>query len=274
VVALLLLASMLPADPERTVLEALERAGSRIRGRYADCPLCGKRRKLGFRPMRDDGSVRLHCFGGCDTDDVLERLGLEMRDLFAERWERPEVIEGLAWPDRRRDPSAYRILKVIHDHCLNGPDRAFPSEQTIADRAGLCRRTVVRAKARLREGGYLDWHYERRRGALWRHCVYRIFVTWTRPLISALKRLGGGTEPALSNIVGQGGAVSSEFAQEVFDFGSARAWTPRAGPRSRAVTCADVEIAGRWSSTDVVTVGLNLATNTPNGPPWGNSGQL
>jgi DNA primase len=34
-----------------------------------------------------DGKVLLHCWGGCDTKDVVAALGLEMRDLFPpKRW--------------------------------------------------------------------------------------------------------------------------------------------------------------------------------------------
>lgn len=31
---------------------------------------------------RDDGSVGLHCFGGCSALEVLHALGLELRDLY------------------------------------------------------------------------------------------------------------------------------------------------------------------------------------------------
>lgn len=31
---------------------------------------------------KDDGRVLLHCFGGCETSDVLEAIGLSFTDLF------------------------------------------------------------------------------------------------------------------------------------------------------------------------------------------------
>jgi CHC2 zinc finger len=38
----------------------------------------------------DDGRILLHCFGGCEIDDVVAALGLEMKDLFPPGTERPE----------------------------------------------------------------------------------------------------------------------------------------------------------------------------------------
>ena len=32
-----------------------------------------------------DGKILLHCFGGCDTGDVLAAIGLELSDLFPEK---------------------------------------------------------------------------------------------------------------------------------------------------------------------------------------------
>jgi hypothetical protein len=227
-----------PHDPELAVVEALERAGCRIyRGwgerHYADCPACGRRRKLGFKTL-DNGRIWLECFAGCGLDAILEALGLERRDLYALRFEFPELIPGRAWPDRRRYPSAYRVLRAIEAYSASGPEGACPSEQTIADRAGFRgvynRRSVTRWKRWLREHGYLDWKLEKRAGALWRHCVYRLHVTWTRPLYGALKRLRRGESNRTAELCETGGSLSSGMGREVLDFGSATAWRVRAGP--------------------------------------------
>ena len=186
-----------PHDPERVVIEALEAAGCHVRGRYAVCPVCGPvgrtwPRTLGFFEMRS-GRIWLECFRCRDFGAILDALGLERRDLHAVRFEPPDSIPGRPWPDQRRYPTAYRILEVIHAYSGGGPEGACPSEQTIADRAGFRgvynRRSVTRWKRWLKDEGFLDWKLEKRDGALWPHCVYRLHVTWTRPLSGALKRL-------------------------------------------------------------------------------------
>jgi hypothetical protein len=51
-----------------------------------------------------DGKVLLHCFAGCETDDVLRGLGLEWRDLWdgSDRDLNAEYHGGDRPPDRRR----------------------------------------------------------------------------------------------------------------------------------------------------------------------------
>jgi DNA primase len=73
-------------SPLRRVLDALERVGCRIRtcpgGWQAQCPAHKDRvPSLSLRET-DDGKVLLHCFSGCETQDVLGALGLTFRDLF------------------------------------------------------------------------------------------------------------------------------------------------------------------------------------------------
>jgi hypothetical protein len=45
---------------------------------------------------KDDGRILIHCFGGCDTSEVLSAIGLEMTDLF------PERLNHHSTPEQRR----------------------------------------------------------------------------------------------------------------------------------------------------------------------------
>lgn len=63
-------------------LEAVQRSG---RGLRARCPACGgKSRKLAVDEA-DNGSVLLHCFGGCSALAVVQAAGLSLADLFPTR---------------------------------------------------------------------------------------------------------------------------------------------------------------------------------------------
>lgn len=68
------------------VLEALRRAGcdpkpTRSGGYRARCPAHDDRRPSLSIAEQDD-KILIHCFAGCDLDAILQRLGLEKRDLF------------------------------------------------------------------------------------------------------------------------------------------------------------------------------------------------
>jgi hypothetical protein len=81
--------------PMERILAALDFYGCRIRlsgtGCLAQCPAHEDLSpSLSIREGHD-GRVLVHCFGGCDTRDVLRALGLEFRDLFPApppRWSR------------------------------------------------------------------------------------------------------------------------------------------------------------------------------------------
>ncbi|MGC8519273.1 MAG: DNA primase [Steroidobacteraceae bacterium] len=59
----------------------------------------------------DDGRVLLHDFGGCDTQAVLDALGLNMSDLFEKRLPGTGPAGGFA-PTRSRIPAA-DLLRVV-----------------------------------------------------------------------------------------------------------------------------------------------------------------
>ena len=54
-------------------------------GRYmARCPCHNDQQASLSVGVGDDGRVLLHCFAGCDTTDIMQSMGLTMRDLFVE----------------------------------------------------------------------------------------------------------------------------------------------------------------------------------------------
>lgn len=76
----------LPAD---TVLTRLRALGLRITGAgpwQATCPVHADTTPSLSLTETTDGVLLVHCFGGCDTEEVLDRLDLEMRHLFPSRY--------------------------------------------------------------------------------------------------------------------------------------------------------------------------------------------
>ena len=59
----------------------------------------------------DDGRTLLHCFGGCEVEEVLAALGLTFGDLY------PEPISNHVKPFRRRF-NANTVLQACHHELL------------------------------------------------------------------------------------------------------------------------------------------------------------
>lgn len=73
------------AAPLDHLLSRLEGVQSSGRGYRTRCPSCGgQSRKLSVTEA-DEGRLLVHCFGGCETSDVLGAIGLGIADLFPER---------------------------------------------------------------------------------------------------------------------------------------------------------------------------------------------
>ena len=74
---------MTPLD---NALSRLEKVRRRQPGQWsARCPAHGdKSPSLSIRET-PDGAVLLHCFGGCETAEIVASLGLELSDLFPPR---------------------------------------------------------------------------------------------------------------------------------------------------------------------------------------------
>lgn len=87
-----------------TVVAALEKAGLKVQARdtkaRAQCPVHQSNGlTLSIRRFNDRAGV--HCFAGCETPDVLQEIGLELRDLYD--GDRPA---GYA-PPPRREPTPW-----------------------------------------------------------------------------------------------------------------------------------------------------------------------
>jgi len=110
------------------VLDALTANGATIRtmgeGRAsAQCPAHNDGNPS-LSVTRIEGSVLLHCFGGCDVDDVLGKLGMSKRDLFDDsRGARYDYADRSVFrtPDKeftqsgntKGQPTLYRLPRVV-----------------------------------------------------------------------------------------------------------------------------------------------------------------
>lgn len=75
-----------PQWPLDTFLAAAAGGGRKVGGQHMlHCPVHADRRpSLAVREL-PDGSLLVRCHAGCDTEDVLEALGLDWGDLYPER---------------------------------------------------------------------------------------------------------------------------------------------------------------------------------------------
>jgi hypothetical protein len=88
------------------ILNRLTKVKQSGKGRWmASCPSHeDKSPSLSVREL-DDGRILMHCFGGCNVDQVLSSISLSIEDLFPER---------LPHAKSERAPfNAYEVLKGI-----------------------------------------------------------------------------------------------------------------------------------------------------------------
>src|SRR5919112_3748992 len=71
--------------PVNLVLERLEGVRQRGEDYQALCPAHEDREPSLSVAEGEDGRALLKCFAGCETEDVVDALGLEMRDLLERR---------------------------------------------------------------------------------------------------------------------------------------------------------------------------------------------
>jgi hypothetical protein len=94
---------------------------------------------------KDDGRILVHCFAGCDVQDVLGAVGLTFSDLYP-----PRVVDHLVKPDRRPFPAA-DVLRAI------GFEALVVAAAAVAMLAGepfseLDRERLILAVSRIRAG--------------------------------------------------------------------------------------------------------------------------
>lgn len=100
------------------VTDALRTAGLKVTesssGARAQCPGHQSRGlSLALRPaQKDDGPVGLKCFAGCQAEDVLDAVGLQLKDLYEDK-------DSRTWtpPRPRRQPSPWDLLGDINHFC-------------------------------------------------------------------------------------------------------------------------------------------------------------
>lgn len=90
------------------LLSRLERVRRTGNGRWISrCPAHDdKGPSLAVREL-DDGRVLLHCFAGCEAQNVLDAVGLALEDLF------PERIGGDIVKRERRPFNAVDVLRCL-----------------------------------------------------------------------------------------------------------------------------------------------------------------
>lgn len=93
------------------ILDRLQRVKQGRPGSWmAACPCCESRRG---RPLAitetNDGRVLIHAFCGCETGDVLGRLGLELTDLF------DQPLTASVKPTAARVPAHDVLLALSHE---------------------------------------------------------------------------------------------------------------------------------------------------------------
>ena len=123
-----------------TLLERLHGVKATAPHRWlAQCPAHGDRSpSLSIREL-DDGRVLLHDFGGCDTQAVLEALGLTLADLF----ERPPPGAGASYgfPRTHSRISATDALAALDHELTVG---AMLLTDALGDPRTLTQATLVR----------------------------------------------------------------------------------------------------------------------------------
>jgi hypothetical protein len=89
-------------------LSKLEKVKRTSKGKWrACCPAHGSKGPTLLVSERDDGSVGIHCFAGCNVHEVVSAVGLELSDLFPPRDDK-HFVKG-----ERRPFPAIDILRAI-----------------------------------------------------------------------------------------------------------------------------------------------------------------
>lgn len=69
-------------SPIDRILSSLEKVKRQGKGWLSLCPMHDDKQHSLSINLSDDGRVLIHCHAGCQTDDIVSSLGLEMKDLF------------------------------------------------------------------------------------------------------------------------------------------------------------------------------------------------
>lgn len=114
--------------PVQRIFDALEKHGSRVKpvgdGYEANCPAHSDEHPSLSVKEGNDGRVLLHCHAGCDTEEVVASLGLDMCDLFSENGatRRPPTTSGISVAElaRHKQLPAKKLRKWGAEDLPNG----------------------------------------------------------------------------------------------------------------------------------------------------------
>ncbi len=135
-------------DQLLTRLEKLRRTGD---GKWlACCPAHDDKSPSLAIKLTDDGKVLIHCFSGCEVNDIVSSIGLTLADLMPDN---PSYKKGRKAPKFNKyelfDLLVFEsiilcmaIRQLINKEALTPEDQArvLKAEQTIDDIAKECRR--------------------------------------------------------------------------------------------------------------------------------------
>ena len=66
------------------VLDKLEVASRNGEKAMSFCPAHDDRNNPSLSLKAENGKLLLHCFAGCHPEDIVSKIGLQMKDLFSE----------------------------------------------------------------------------------------------------------------------------------------------------------------------------------------------
>lgn len=92
-----------------SILDRLSRVKANGVGRWLGCCPSHEDHSPSLSIREADGRILLHCFGGCDVEDVLGALGLQLRDLF------DEPLSQQSAPMHSRIPAADILQALDHE---------------------------------------------------------------------------------------------------------------------------------------------------------------
>lgn len=94
------------------IIEALEAVKCIGENQYvAKCP-CHNDKKASLSIGKENGKILLHCFAGCETLDIVNSMGLTMKDLFIEKKEKKmEFLEKEYYYTDEKGNKLYKAMR-------------------------------------------------------------------------------------------------------------------------------------------------------------------
>jgi len=96
-----------------TLLERCDGVKSRGASQWScKCPAHQDRSPSLTIKQADDGTILIHCFAGCEPNDILAAIGMNIRDLF------PKALGHHRLPKKRRGISAFDAMRAVRHELL------------------------------------------------------------------------------------------------------------------------------------------------------------